>query len=133
VFARQPFHLSDQALYPPRFGERLGRLRLGVLFVAITLQTDQASDLVLLVLGLMHTGATSRCARPQASAIDLDGRHLRRGGHSFGQLPSATLDCFLVPLLGHFSAHLVRKPFNVTRTDGDASEAQGVGSVWEGR
>ena len=54
------FHGLHQPLYSSRLEERLGRLRLWVLLVYLTLQADQAGDLVFLVLFVMHPRPDTR-------------------------------------------------------------------------
>jgi len=125
-------HLLHQSLHAPGLQKRRGRLRLRILPVPLAFQAHQAGDLVLLVLVLMHPRPTTHVAGTQPPAIDLDGNHLRHGGHADRQFATALLSGLVVALPGQFATHLQGDALDVTGTDLDPGQVQGEGSVGEG-
>ena len=117
---------------PAALPKRRRRLRLRVLLMHGALQTDQAGQLVLLVLGLMHPRPTVHFAGPQTPAIDLDGDHLRGTRHARRQLPTPALVGLRVAGPGQVGADLVRQLLDVACRDRQAGQAQGEGGVGEG-
>ena len=126
----QPLHQPGHA---PSVPEGRRRLRLRVLLVATALHAQQAGDLVLLGLGLMHSWPALRRPREQATAIDFDHRQRGRAGHLGGQLPTAVLDGLMITLLCQFGADLVSQATNVAGADaGAAEQTQGQCRLLEG-
>jgi len=117
-----PLHLLHQALHPPWLQKRLRRLWLRIRLMHFTFQTHQAGNLVLLVVKVMHPRTATLGAGPQTPTIDLDGDHLRHGGHPGGQFAAAVLDGLFVALLFQFATNLPGEALDVTGTDLDASE-----------
>jgi hypothetical protein len=94
--------LLDQTLNPPGIKEGWRRLRLGILVVDLPGHADQASDLILFRLRLMHPRSTTGLPRVQTAAVHLDDRQWRRGRHGRLQLASPALLDLLIALGGQF-------------------------------
>jgi hypothetical protein len=119
---------------PPRLLKRRRRFRLRVLRGGVAGQADQASDLVLLLLRLMHPRPAARRPGAQPPAIDLDGGDdgRRRRGPFRLHLPPPVRHGLGIPCGGQFAADEQGQFADVARADRHAGQVQGEGGVREG-